>query len=65
MNPNEFLRLWRQFQRANPEKAREMEAEATIMLEIERGLRCPQCREERTLVKAGDICEDCLEKGEG
>ncbi len=64
MNPNEFLRRWRQFQRENPQKAKEMEAEAMILLEIERGLRCPQCREERPLAKAEDVCNDCLEKGE-
>lgn len=64
MKTNEFLRLWRKFQRVNPEKAREMEQEATILVDIERGLRCPQCREKRPLEKAGDICENCLEQGE-
>ncbi len=64
MKPAEFLRLWRQLQRVNPEKAREMETEAMILLEIERGFRCPQCREERPLAKPGEPCEDCLKKGE-
>ena len=65
MESNEFLRLWRQYQRSNPEKAKEMEVEATILIEIERGLRCPRCRETRTLAQVGDLCEDCLERGEG
>jgi hypothetical protein len=65
MNPNEFLRQWRQFQRDNPAKAKEMEAEASILIEIERGLRCPRCRERRELAAPGDLCEECLEAGEG
>lgn len=63
MKPNEFLRLWRRFQRTNPEKAKAMEQEATILPEIDRGLRCPQCRESRDLAKPGGHLRGVLGKG--